>query len=168
MDFRLRKSEISEFNIALKLLKSAAEFLSDKNINQWGYWTNPPKEKIQWVKDGFKNKEFYFIENQNQTILGMVRILKEDLLYWGDMNDSAMYIHSLVIEKRYKGQQIGKRVVQKIENDAKNSGIKYLRLDCDSSNENLCEYYTNIGFNKVGEKLLKLGKYNLYEKQLKF
>tara|TARA_B100001287_G_scaffold86610_1_gene72486 strand:- start:13 stop:153 length:141 start_codon:yes stop_codon:yes gene_type:complete len=46
MDFRLRKSEISEFNIALKLLKSAAEFLSDKNINQWDYWTNPPKEKI--------------------------------------------------------------------------------------------------------------------------
>ena len=166
MDFRLRKSEISEFNIALKLLKSAAEFLLEKNINQWNYWTKPPKEKIQWVKDGFKNKEFYFIENQNEAILGMVRILKEDLLYWGDMNDSAMYIHSLVIEKRYKGQQIGKRVVQKIENDAKNSGIKYLRLDCDSSNENLCEYYTNIGFNKVGEKLLKLGKYNLYEKQL--
>ena len=57
-------------------------------------------------------------------------------------------------------------MVQKIGNDAKNNGIKYLRLDCDSSNENLCEYYTNIGFNKVGEKLLKLGKYNLYEKQL--
>ncbi len=104
MDLRLRKSEISEFNIALKLLKSAAEFLLEKNINQWDYWTNPPEEKIQWVKDGFKNREFYFIENQNEAILGMVRILKEDLLYWGNMNDSAMYIHSLVIEKRYKGQ----------------------------------------------------------------
>ena len=77
MDLRLRKSEISEFNIALKLLKSAAEFLLEKNINQWSYWTNPPKEKIQWVKDGFKNREFYFIENQNEAILGMVRILNK-------------------------------------------------------------------------------------------
>lgn len=81
MDFCLIKSEISEFNIALKLLESAAEFLTEKNINQWDYWSNPPKEKIQWVKDGFKNRKFYFIENQNEAILVMIRILKEDLLY---------------------------------------------------------------------------------------
>ena len=38
-----------------------------------------------------------------------------------------------------------------------------MRLDCDNSNKKLCKYYENIGFQKVGEKQLRLVTYNLYE-----
>jgi len=36
-------------------------------------------------------------------------------------------------------------------------------LDCDASNEKLCQYYIKQGFAKVGQKKLALGLYNLYQ-----
>jgi len=166
MHINLRNSNKSEINIAFNLLKASADFLKKKNINQWAYWLNPPMEKTQWVEDGFNKKEFYFIENKKKEILGMVRILKEDLIYWGEMNDTASYIHSLVIKRRFSGKNIGSKVIDKIGKNASKNGIKYLRLDCDASNSKLCHYYESKGFNKIKSIRLPLGEYNLYQKNI--
>ena len=166
MNINLRSSNKSEINIAFGLLKASSDFLMKKNISQWAYWLNPPIEKTQWVKDGFNKKEFYFIENKKKEILGMVRILKEDLIYWGEMNDTATYIHSLVIDRRFSGKNIGGKVIEKIEKNASKNGIKYLRLDCDARNSKLCNYYESKGFNKIKSITLPLGEYNLYQKNI--
>ena len=166
MHINLRNSNKSEINIAFELLKSSADFLKKKNINQWAYWLNPPKEKTQWVEDGFNKKEFYFIENKKKEILGMVRILNEDLIYWGEMNDTATYIHSLVIDRKFSGKNIGVKVIDKIEKNALKNGVQYLRLDCDATNSKLCNYYESNGFSKNKSISFPLGKYNLYQKKI--
>jgi ribosomal protein S18 acetylase RimI-like enzyme len=166
MCINLRNSTLSETNIAFQLLKSSADFLKNKNINQWAYWLNPPKEKTQWVVEGFKKKEFYFIESKKKEIVGMVRILKEDLMYWGEMNDTATYIHSLVVDRKFSGKNIGTKVIHEIEKTASKDSIQYLRLDCDASNSKLCNYYESKGFSKIKSILLPLGKYNLYQKKI--
>ncbi|GAA4293039.1 GNAT family N-acetyltransferase [Aestuariibaculum suncheonense] len=155
-----------EFNTVLNLFKEAAEKIAKMHIDHWQYWKNPPAEKIKWVQDGIKNNEYFFIKNTSNTTIGMVRILNEDHLYWGDQKDAALYVHSLMVKTEYNGQGIGKTILKSIEEQAKAKSCNYLRLDADSKNPKLCGYYEHLGFNKVGEKVLPISTYNLYQKEI--
>ncbi len=160
------KSKEDQFNQILHLLKTAAQNLKDRGIDQWDYWLDPPKERLEWAREGFLNDEFYFI-TLNNKIIGMYRLCKEDLLYWGKQNESAFYIHSFVIHPQYKGLQIGSYIIKQIEQLALENNIALLRLDCNTTNSGLCQYYINQGFIKVGEKQMKLSLNALFEKRLK-
>ncbi len=151
----------------LDLFKEAAEKIAKMEIDHWQYWKNPPSEKIHWVKDGIQNNEFFFIKQANGETAGMVRILDEDLLYWGQQNTKAKYVHSLVVKEEFSGQGIGQLILQEIEKLAKKDECDYLRLDADAANPRLCQYYEKQGFTKVDTKQLALSTYNLYEKNLK-
>jgi len=166
MNFSLKKITSSDLSQVLFLFKSAAEKIAKKNIDHWQYWSNPPSEKIQWVEEGILNNEFFFIKNDLEEIMGMVRILEEDILYWGTQNEKAKYVHSLVVSEAFEGLGIGNKVLQKIAIDARKNNVTYLRLDCDSKNPKLCDYYLKQGFIKVGEKALPLSTYNLYQKNI--
>lgn len=151
----------------LLLFKNAAERIHKMNINHWQYWLNPPVEKVKWVEEGIQNNEFFFIQTLEGEHLGMVRIMDEDLLYWGKQNEKATYIHSLVVTDKYNGKGIGTKIILQIEANAKEVDCKYLRLDADAKNPRLCRYYEKLGFEKVGTKKLPLSTYNLYQKELK-
>ncbi len=166
MDFNLKQITATDLSKVLNLFNSAAEKIAKKDIDHWQYWKNPPIEKVNWVKEGIINHEFFFIENTEGEVMGMVRILDKDLQYWGENTDRAKYIHSLVITEKHDGQGIGSMVIQKIENEARDNNCDYLRLDCDSKNPKLCTYYLEQGFIKVGEKTLPLSIYNFYEKEI--
>lgn len=166
MDIKFKEIEYKEIELVLDLFKKAAEKINKLNINHWQYWKNPPIEKLEWVKEGILMNEFYFVTNSNGETLGMVRVQKEDILYWGKQNKSARYVHSLVVEEKYKGKGIGVKILLKIEEIARNENCEYLRLDADSKNPKLCNYYINQGFVNVGSKKLPLSIYNLYEKKL--
>lgn len=166
MDFTFKVARKSEIKIAFEMLSSAAKNLAKKNINQWQYWKNPPAEKVKWVNYGFDKKEFYFIKNNDKKTIGMFRLSDKDLIYWGDMNDNSVYVHSLIIKKAFSGNNLGEKVLKKIEINAVNNNFQFLRLDCDSSNKRLCKYYENMNFNNVGVSSLPLGKYNLYQKEI--
>lgn len=161
----IKKVGSKDFDQILDLLKTAAQSLKDRGIDQWSYWLDPPKERLEWAQQGCINGEFYFITFRNQ-IIGMYRLCKEDLLYWGEQEKSAYYIHSFVIHPRYKGLQVGRYIIQQIEKQARKDNIRQLRLDCNETNPGLCQYYINQGFEKVGEKQMKHSLNNLYEKIL--
>ncbi len=166
MNFFLEKVTLEEKKIVFDLLSAAAKTLAKKRINQWEYWQNPPIEKVIWVEEGIKKEEFFFIINQKQQTMGVVRVSNDDVLYWGQMNDKAKYIHSLIIHEEFSGNKLGVKVVDKIKEEAILNNVEYLRLDCDYSNKKLCKYYINQGFEKVGQKQLSLGKYNLYQQYI--
>ncbi len=167
MNIKFSQIEISEKKIVLDLFKKAALKIAKMNIDHWQYWKNPPLEKIEWVEEGIRNKEFYFIKSTDNTTIGMVRILKKDILYWGEQKEKALYIHSLVVKDSDGNKGIGQVILKQIESDAKNNGYKYIRLDADSKNPKLCYYYEKQRFEKVGVKKLPLSINNLYQKELK-
>ncbi|WP_196888676.1 GNAT family N-acetyltransferase [Aureivirga sp. CE67] len=167
MNFTFKQIEKEELNLVLELFKESAEKIDKKNVDHWQYWKNPPKEKINWVVEGIYQKEFFFIYDSMQQNIGMVRIMNEDLLYWGKQIEKAKYIHSFVIREEFNGKGFGQKIIESIEFLATKENCKYLRLDADSKNPKLCNYYENLGFQKVGEKKLPLSIYNLYEKELK-
>jgi ribosomal protein S18 acetylase RimI-like enzyme len=161
-----RKANQDELSKALSLLKQAAQRLKDKQVNQWGFWLDPPAERINWIKEGFENNEFYFVVNDHDDVIAMFRIMEEDDMYWGHQADLAYYIHSLVVAPNHTGQKLGERIIEEVESMATTKGIKLLRLDCNASNPALCGYYERLGFVKVGEKQMPHSLNNLYEKGL--
>lgn len=168
MEIEFRKAKKFELNRALDFFKLASSSLADKKVNQWAYWQDPPKDKIDWVEEGFKNEEFFFVYNSLGNQIAMFRLLATDTLYWNEKGKekNIRYIHSLVVPPAYAGQGIGKAVIHKIIAQLKTEKIAKFRLDCDGSNLNLCQYYESYGFLKVGEKATKYSVNNLYEMSL--
>jgi ribosomal protein S18 acetylase RimI-like enzyme len=166
IDFFLKKVTLKEKTIVFDLFSATAQILARKKINQWKYWVNPPTEKVIWVEEGIKKEEFFFIVNQKQHTMGVVRVSNDDVLYWGQMNDKAKYIHSLIVKEEFSGLKLGTAVIKKIKEEAILDNVEYLRLDCDCTNKKLCKYYIDHGFTKVRVKELPLGKYNLYQQKI--
>ncbi len=165
MHLEFKRAKESELKVALSILKDAAINLQSRNINQWKYWLDPTEKNIKWVKEGFLKKEFYFIINSS-NIIGMFRLMDEDLLYWGKEKAKAKYIHSLVIKVAYSGNNYGEKVINILVDNAIKEGIHLLRLDCNASNKALCKYYEKQGFIKIREKQLPDALMALYEKSL--
>ena len=166
MNISFKQISIDDKHAVLSLFKDAAEKIAKKNIDHWQYWKNPPIEKIQWVEEGIENNEFFFIENTDSETIGMLRILEDDVMYWGEQSDKAKYIHSLVVIEKYEGKGIGQLILKKVEKEAKSNGFSCLRLDSDAKNSKLCDYYEKLGFEKEGAKELPLSTYTLYEKEI--
>ncbi len=163
-----KKAKTNEIKIALEIFKKASEMLIDKSIDQWKYWSNPSADNIKWVKDGFKNGEFYFVRSEEFGLIGMYGLMKEDLLYWGKQAKKARYIHSFVVLPEFSGKNIGYKIIEKIEQEMLTDCVSILRVDCNSLNERLCKYCNDLGFEKVGEKQMLLSLNNLYEKELHY
>lgn len=163
---KLNQVQPSEANVVLEMLKDSAKDLKDKGLDQWGYWINPPKERIDWIHAGVLNGEFFFVLSEQDRIMAMYRLLFEDELYWGKQKEKAGYVHSLVVKKEFQGQHLGTTIMKKIESFLVAQHISLFRLDCVSSNSGLCRYYERLGFKKVGEKQMPLSLNNLYEKAL--
>ena len=168
MNLIFKKAKIDELDHALELFKLASLSLGKKNVSQWAYWSDPPEEKITWVKEGFDKGEFFFVYNDSGIKIAMFRLLQNDTLYWGEkgLENNVKYVHSLVVRPDFSGLGIGKIVMLNIIENLKSEGVKKFRLDCDGSNPRLCQYYESYGFKKVGEKETKYAINNLYEMSL--
>lgn len=165
MEIEFRKAKKIELNKALDFFKLASSTLASKKVNQWAYWQDPPQDKVDWVAEGFKNEEFVFVFDRLGNQIAMFRLLAKDLLYWDEKGseEGVRYIHSLVVPPAYAGQGIGKAVILKIIDQLKEEKITKFRLDCDASNQRLCQYYEGYGFLKVGQKTTNYSVNNLYE-----
>ena len=75
----LTHATTSQIQMAFDLLKYASQKLERKEVQQWRYWQNPPREKVDWVHQVFEAKKFNWIRNEQNETLGMVRILQKDL-----------------------------------------------------------------------------------------
>ena len=165
-EYKIRSTNADEFALILSVLKEGAISLQSKGVDQWRVWLNPTPERLEWVKEGFDNGEFYVFETQQKVIAGIYRLSFQDLKYWGIQEKSAGYVHSLTVRDSFSGQQLGKLILKLVEQQLLEKGLHLFRLDCVASNKKLCQYYESQGFNKVGEKIISQSLNNLYEKEI--
>jgi ribosomal protein S18 acetylase RimI-like enzyme len=168
LKFTFKQAGSDKIEEVLNLFRDTSLELKKMGLTQWGYWADPPEEKIQWVRDGFEKGEFHFVYNQEMEWVGIFRLLETDTLYWDEkgLEKDVRYVHSLVTKPGRSGNGIGAKVLKKLAVDLKKDGVHKLRLDCDSSNSRLCSYYEDQGFVKVGEKKTPFSTNNLYERIL--
>ncbi len=125
--------------LAFHLLTQAAAWLKSKSINYWQDWLNPSAAHIQWIESGFDNGEFYFAYNPDNILVGMYRLQFSDEIFWGKRDDKAGYIHSFTTNRDFERQGIGYIILNQIENELREKGYEYLRLDCSPNIKELCK-----------------------------
>lgn len=75
----------------------------------------------------------------------------QDPHIWGEKNrDPAVYIHRIVTDPAYHGNNYTLKIVDWAKEHARASGKKYLRMDTWGDNQKLTDYYIKCGFNFLG------------------
>lgn len=74
-----------------------------------------------------------------------------------------MYLHRLVVDRRYSGLGLGPSILAWIEDGVRFEGKDRIRLDCIEWNTKLNEFYASNGYEFVGET----NGFNKYQKMLK-
>ncbi len=150
-----RKLTAEDESLVFGILREAADWLKDKNIDYWQNWHNPTEGQYKWIMAGLENSEFYAVydgdQKDDRDLTAMVRLQYEDEMFWGKKDDKCVYIHSFTVNRRLAGKRTGYKILEKIEEDHKNRGFQFMRLDCGPHLEKLVNYYKRFGFRAVGE-----------------
>lgn len=169
MNYKMVKATINDVKSFYPLYIERSKWFLDNNIKMW------EKElfKVIFNKDYFrnlvKNNEVYLLKNEDE-ILGVIAFQNRDSDYWKD-DKNALYPGKLVVNTKYRG--LGKLLINFMFEYAKENYYDYIRVDCYKSSKFLNDYYSNLGFKKVGtgvilgdDKILDY-EYNLYEMKIK-
>ncbi len=140
-----QKAQIEDLEPILELYIQRMQWFKQKGIKQWGkYLKNHPKE--EFVKT-IENGNYYILKKQNEIIAGLE--ISTNSNFGNDTTSNAYYLYKVVTKVGYKN--IGSEIFEIAKNITKESGKKYLRLDCLSSNKKLNELYEKHGFKYVKE-----------------
>ena len=135
--------------ILLDILTDATHQKLNRGDMSWGPsgWTE------EEVRDVMTESTVYLVR-QNDQIIGTVSLQWDDEEVWGPQPPVAGYLHRLAIKDEFRGQGLGEQIVDWSAARAAENGRSSLRLDCEESNEDLCNYYKGLGFTKVGSQIL--------------
>lgn len=135
---KIRKFKISDtVHVANLISKTFAIFNNKegtrKAVQRYVDKYNPKKNDIKNIKNGFLQTPLFFVAENNCKIIGIVRGTKNrvvNLFVYGD----------------YHGKGIGKKLMQKFEQEAKKYHSKEIRIRASLF---AIKFYQGIGYNKT-------------------
>lgn len=103
----------------------------------------------------FVNKEIYerrlwkIVEHEQITCI--YSITYADPIIWGsDSGDSAMYIHRIVTNPKFRGRAYVRSITEWAKIHAAENRLRYVRMDTWGDNQKLIDYYKDCGFEYLG------------------
>ncbi|WP_010529355.1 GNAT family N-acetyltransferase [Lentibacillus jeotgali] len=166
-DYRVRKTAADDADTVVRTLQDAAGWLNDKGIHQWDFYLTD--EAVSEVKEAIEAGTTYLVTDRDDHPVATFNLSQSqnelDASLWGDRGDDALYLHRLAIDKNYRHQQIGRRLLSWIQENSKTES-DVLRLDCVADNPGLNQFYENAGFSFSGFAEAMDIQFSKYEKQL--
>lgn len=107
----------------------------------------PPQRLVGWVTN-----DDVFVQRDHGRIVGTVALLDRDPDMWGDDATPAAYVHLLMVDRSYAGQDLGGRILKRVEGIARARGAHYVRLDAGADLERLQSWYDAQGFERVATR----------------
>ena len=140
---RLIKAKASQKEEIFSLILEKSQWIKSLGINQWPVkWVESQRDEIfKSVSDGFFYTHF---EDNALAVVVELRTEPEDI--WANDSSKSLYIHKLAVSNAFKGQGLGRCIMEEIIMWAKVQSFSYVRLDCAAGNTRLREYYESIGF----------------------
>lgn len=101
-----------------------------------------------WNSDILKNElmaenRSYIVAKQNGEIVGFAGVMQ---------NSSEIEMMNIVVKKNCRGKGIGKLLLQKIIENAKNDGAQEIFLEVNENNKIARQLYQYAGFTEVGKR----------------
>ncbi|MEV4254823.1 GNAT family N-acetyltransferase [Spirillospora sp. NPDC049652] len=159
-DFTLRRAGDDDVAGIIRLIDDAARWLRGKGTGQWAEpWPNAA-ERERRIRRGIELSREKGEDGRGQAATWLVtdgdrpiattfvtRVPNPALWTPYELRTRAVYLHRLVIDRRYAGERLGERLVQwtgewgRLAWDA-----EVMRIDVWADNIRLHEYYRNRGF----------------------
>jgi GNAT superfamily N-acetyltransferase len=109
----------------------------------------------QWPRDlprqeveRLVNSEQLYIALLQGEVVGGFKLNEQDH-HW-ESDGKALYVHSFAVNRRFKGQGVGRAMLDWAVEEACRRGKQYVRLDCMNENSWLKQVYTDAGFEFLG------------------
>lgn len=151
---RLRKITPDKFDTIYKILTDTSEWLSMKKIDLWG---NAYPEHLfrKDSEDGF----VYVAEYEGITV-GTVTLRDKPPAYypsdiWHEDDRRSLYLFRLAVSPEFHGKGFGVKILEQVEEMAREQKVKRIRLDCDKNLSFLKQYYLSAGYKLIREAAVK-------------
>jgi GNAT superfamily N-acetyltransferase len=89
----------------------------------------------------------FIAENSEDDVVGIIGVIHNHNLHDGFVT----YIEQVVVDKDYRGQGIGAKLLEFAENRAKEEGCDWIELDTEIGEELAEKFYAKNGFKPTGK-----------------
>ena len=167
MEYHFRKAKIAEIPSIWAILQLAIERRKKDGSNQWqdGY---PNPDVVQ--KD--IEKETGFVLTDGETIVGYCAILINDEPEYAKIegkwltNDNFVVFHRVAISEAYLGKGCAKKMMEHIEDFARQNTIYSIKADTNFDNFAMIKIFEKLGYTFCGHVYFRGGQRKAYEKML--
>lgn len=164
-NYKIRKAKVADAAAVLQIWRDTAFWLKSKGVSQWEYLLRG--EGSDEVEQSIIAGITYIVENSEGNAAAVFNFSSKqndwDIGLWGARDDSAYYLHKLIVAKDHHQQQLGRQVLNWID---KNIQMEhgYVRLDCYADNTVLNDFYQRAGYKHVGQTSMGEDAFSIYEK----
>ncbi|EJS69286.1 N-acetyltransferase [Bacillus cereus] len=149
--YNIRIASEEESDNIIILLKEVAQWLQDKEVDQWQYLLG--EEATAEILEGISEKYTYVVTKEDEIVATVTVSPKQnewdEFIFGKEEVSDSLYIHRFAVKRKYKGNGIGEWMLQWVEENVQRDK-KYLKLDCIGHNRTLNDFYKENGFEYVG------------------
>ncbi len=147
MEIKLSQSE--DIPAIFRLYDEAITYQKSVKGKPWeGFETSLIEEEIA-------EKRHYVITEDSEVACTFV-LAFEDELIWKEANvDAAVYIHRIAINPKFRGKSYVKIIIDWVKEHAEAWKLDFIRLDTESGNERINNYYLRCGFTYKGSTTIE-------------
>ncbi|WP_336514847.1 GNAT family N-acetyltransferase [Pollutibacter soli] len=143
MSNMITKAVRDDLPVIYHLFEEAIRF---QQLNNYKGWVSYDKAFIE--TDIEQGHLFKMITGND--IVCIFSVYYSDALIWREKESGdAAYLHRIVINRNFAGQQLFKKVLDNTIQLAKEKNLKYIRMDTWAENEKIISYYKSFGFSFV-------------------
>ncbi len=136
----IKLSQTKDIPEIFKLYDEAIAYQKSVKGKPWqGFETSLIEEEIS-------EKRHYVITEDDEVACTFV-LAFDDVLIWKEANvDAAAYIHRVAVNPKFRGKSYVKIIIDWLKENAANWKLDFIRLDTESGNERINNYYLRCGF----------------------
>lgn len=133
--------------------RCASWLLKEKGLDHWSsYYTR------EMIEDKISSCEVYLVSEENVSV-GTFCISEKMFDFYNelprplpfkDLEVNAFYPSMLAVDPDHQGKGVASKILEFLEQIARERGIKYIRFDCREEYSDLVSFYKKRGFVEVG------------------
>jgi ribosomal protein S18 acetylase RimI-like enzyme len=144
-DFQIVPTTLQDWDQIMRLFEQALDLQGQNGYKVWSAIDQPALRAD--IEQGLHYKI-----TAGPDLLCIFSVLYRDPLIWGEREqDDAIYLHRVVANPAFKGQQQFAKVLAWARQQAARQQRRFVRLDTWADNHRIIEYYRSFGFVLLGE-----------------
>ncbi|QWG64220.1 GNAT family N-acetyltransferase [Bacillus mycoides] len=150
-EYTIRIATEDQSDSIIILLKEVAQWLQDKEVDQWQYLLG--EEATAEILECIREKYTYVVMKEDEIVGTVTASPKQnewdEHIFGKEEVSNSLYIHRFAVKRKYKGDGIGEWIIRWVEENVQHDK-EYLKLDCVRHNRILNDFYKRSGFDYVG------------------